>query len=46
MGRMKVIYDPGSDILYLIVKQGPIFDGKELDGDIRIEYDDRKYCWD
>jgi uncharacterized protein YuzE len=34
---MKVNYDPWSDILYLIVKEGPIFDSKELDEDVRIE---------
>jgi uncharacterized protein YuzE len=36
---MKVNYDPETDILYLIVKEGPIFDSRELDDDIRIEYD-------
>ena len=36
---MKVNYDPGTDILYIIVKEGPIFDSKELDDDVRIEYD-------
>jgi uncharacterized protein YuzE len=36
---MKVSYDPETDILYLILKEGPIFDSKELDDDVRIEYD-------
>ena len=36
---MKVSYDPKTDILYIVLKEGPIYDSKELDDDIRIEYD-------
>jgi uncharacterized protein YuzE len=36
---MKVNYDPETDILYIIVKEGPIFDSRELDDDVRVEYD-------
>lgn len=36
---MKVNYDPEEDILYIVVKEGPIFDSKEIDEDIRLEYD-------
>lgn len=36
---MKVNYDPEEDILYIIVKDGPVFDSREIDEDIRLEYD-------
>ena len=39
---MKVSYDTETDILYMIVKEGPIFDSKELDDDVRIEYRQRR----
>ncbi len=36
---MKVSYDPEEDILYILVKRGRVFDSKEIDDDIRLEYD-------
>ncbi len=36
---LKVNYDPEEDILYIVVKDGSIFDSKEIDEDIRSEYD-------
>jgi uncharacterized protein YuzE len=36
---LKVNYDPEEDILYIVVKEGPIFDSKEIGEDIRLEYD-------
>lgn len=32
-------YDPEEDILYIVVKEGPIFDSKGIGEDIRLEYD-------
>lgn len=37
---MKVNYDLEEDILYIMVKEGPVFDSKEVDEDIRLEYDE------
>lgn len=36
---MKAHYDPDVDILYLVIRRGPIRDSRELDEDIRVEYD-------
>jgi uncharacterized protein YuzE len=36
---LKVNYDPEEDSLYIVVKEGPIFDSKEIGEDIRLEYD-------
>ncbi|OFX14982.1 hypothetical protein A3K71_05500 [archaeon RBG_16_50_20] len=36
---MKISYDPEEDILYIVVKEGSIFDSREIDDDIRLEYD-------
>jgi len=36
---LKLNYDPEEDILYIVIKDGPIFDSKEIDQDIRLEYD-------
>jgi len=36
---LKVNYDPEEDILYIVVKKGQVFDSKEIDEDIRLEYD-------
>lgn len=36
---LKVNYDPEEDILYIVVKEGSIFDSREIDEDIRLEYD-------
>jgi uncharacterized protein YuzE len=36
---MKATYDQQGDILFLIVKDGQLYDGKELGDDVRIEYD-------
>ena len=38
---MKAHYDPQVDILYLIIKRGAIVDSRELDEDVRVEYDRR-----
>jgi uncharacterized protein YuzE len=35
---LKVNYDSEEDILYIIVKEGPVFDSKEIDEDVRLEY--------
>ena len=39
---MKVNHDPETDILYIIVKEGPVFDSKELDDEVRIEDQQRR----
>ena len=36
---MKVHYDPKVDILYMVIREGPIHDSRELDEDVRLEYD-------
>jgi uncharacterized protein YuzE len=36
---VKVNYDKESDVSYLIVKNDPMYDSKELNDDARIEYD-------
>ena len=36
---MKVSYDQESDILYIVVKEGPAYDSEELNEDVRVEYD-------
>lgn len=36
---MKVSYDQEVDILYIVIKEGPICDSEELDDDVRVEYD-------
>ena len=36
---LKINYDPEEDILYIVVKEGSIFDSREIDEDIRLEYD-------
>ncbi len=36
---LKINYDPEEDILYIMVKESSIFDSKEIDEDIRLEYD-------
>ncbi len=38
--KMKVRYDPESDILYLLVKRGKIKDTVEVSEDLFIEYDE------
>jgi uncharacterized protein YuzE len=35
--KMKVHYDPEADILYIVIKEGPIKDTVEADDDIFIE---------
>lgn len=35
---MKVRYDPEEDILYIIVKEGQIFDSREVAEDVRLEF--------
>lgn len=37
-GKLKINYDAEEDILYIIIREGPIADSKELDEDIRVEY--------
>jgi len=36
---LKVNYDAEEDILYIVVKEGPVSDSKEVDEDIRLEFD-------
>ena len=36
---LKIHYDPDVDILYLIIRRGPIRDSRELDEDVRVEFD-------
>lgn len=38
---LKISYDPEEDILYIVVKEGSIFDSREIDEDIRLEYDQK-----
>ncbi|MEM1585976.1 MAG: DUF2283 domain-containing protein [Candidatus Bathyarchaeia archaeon] len=35
---MRINYDAEEDILYIVIREGPIVDSKELDEDIRVEY--------
>ncbi|EHR79046.1 hypothetical protein OCC_01639 [Thermococcus litoralis DSM 5473] len=37
---MKVRYDPKADILYILIKEGEVFDTDEVDEDVWIEYDE------
>ncbi|ACS90982.1 DUF2283 domain-containing protein [Thermococcus sibiricus] len=37
---MKIRYDPKADILYILIKEGEIFDTDEVDEDVWIEYDE------
>ncbi len=39
---LRARYDPDVDILYLTIRRGPITDSKELDEDIRLEYDQKR----
>ena len=38
--KMKVRYDPESDILYLLIREGKIKDTIEISEDLFIEYDE------
>ena len=38
---MKANYDQENDILYIVVKDGAAFDSKELEDDLRVEYDQK-----
>ncbi|MBS7606911.1 DUF2283 domain-containing protein [Candidatus Bathyarchaeota archaeon] len=35
---MRVNYDAEEDILYIVIREEPIVDSKEIDEDIRVEY--------
>ena len=37
---MKVRHDPKVDILYILIKEGEVFDTDEVDEDVWIEYDE------
>ncbi len=37
---MKVRYDPKADILYILIREGEVFDTNEVDEDVWIEYDE------
>nr|QEK14936.1 DUF2283 domain-containing protein [Thermococcus aciditolerans] len=37
---MKVRYDPKADILYLLIREGPVADTDEVDDDVWFEYDE------
>ena len=39
---MKVRYDPDSDTLYLLIKEGDIEDTTEVSEDLFVEYDEKK----
>ena len=36
---MKVRYDPKADILYILIREGPVADTDEVDEDVWFEYD-------
>jgi len=36
---MRVTYDPEADILYIFLKEGEVYDSREENEDIRLEYD-------
>ena len=36
---MKVRYDPKADILYILIREGPVSDTDEVDEDVWFEYD-------
>ncbi|MBP1912380.1 DUF2283 domain-containing protein [Thermococcus stetteri] len=38
---MKVRYDPKDDILYILIREGPVADTDEVDEDVWFEYDER-----
>ncbi|GBC68611.1 hypothetical protein HRbin01_00294 [archaeon HR01] len=35
---MKVTYDPETDIIYIVLRDGEVYDSKEENEDIRLEY--------
>ncbi|NJE03831.1 DUF2283 domain-containing protein [Thermococcus sp. MV11] len=37
---MKVRYDPKADILYILIREGPVADTDEVDDDVWFEYDE------
>jgi len=37
---MKVRYDPKADILYILIRDGPVADTDEVDDDVWFEYDE------
>ncbi|WP_240911978.1 MULTISPECIES: DUF2283 domain-containing protein [unclassified Thermococcus] len=37
---MKVRYDPRADILYILIREGPVADTDEVDEDVWFEYDE------
>jgi uncharacterized protein YuzE len=37
---MKIRYNPKSDILYILIKEGEVSDTDEVDEDVWIEYDE------
>ncbi len=38
---MKVRYDPETDILYILIKEGKVRDTEEIDEDLFVEYDEK-----
>lgn len=36
---MKVTYDPEADIIYMVLRDGEIYDSREENEDVRLEYD-------
>ncbi|BAJ50119.1 conserved hypothetical protein [Candidatus Caldarchaeum subterraneum] len=36
---MKVTYDPEADIIYMVLRDGEVYDSREENEDIRLEYD-------
>jgi uncharacterized protein YuzE len=41
VSTMRANYDQENDILYIVVKDGAAFDSKELEDDLRVEYDQK-----
>ena len=37
--EMKVTYDPEADIIYMVLRDGEVYDSREENEDIRLEYD-------
>ena len=36
---MRANYDSEEDILYIVIRKGSVLDSKEIDEDVRLEYD-------
>ena len=36
---MRITYDPEADVLYIVLREGEVYDSREENEDIRLEYD-------